>query len=50
MFSFDEPFGSSDGEVPLWRRDQAQSIMDRFVTKVKQREYHLADTMDELFD
>jgi hypothetical protein len=31
-------------------RDQAQSIMDRFVSKIKQREYHLADTMDELFD
>ncbi|GCF10905.1 DUF6036 family nucleotidyltransferase [Dictyobacter arantiisoli] len=30
-------------------REQAQAILDRFVPKVKQREYHLNETMDELF-
>jgi hypothetical protein len=36
-------------DLKIHRRDQVQLIMDRFVSKLKQHEYHLADTMDELF-
>lgn len=36
-------------KLHLGRREQVQAIMDRFVPKDKQREYHLRETMDELF-